>query len=59
MKNQEKYFELPAVKGIQAGKPFYSVMCPLHMVAKFFTYSDSSLSADMRIQRVFKQTAHS
>lgn len=55
MKHCEKYFELPAVKGIQAGKSYYSVMCPLYMVAKFFTYTDSSLPPDMRIQRVLNK----
>jgi len=55
MKQKEKYFELPAVKGIQAGKPYYSVMCPLHMVARFFTYTDNSLPPDMRVQRVLNK----
>ena len=55
MKQQEKYFELPAVKGIQAGKPYYTVMCPLHMVARFFTYTDSSLPPAMRVQRVLNK----
>ena len=55
MKQQEKYFELPAVKGIQAGKPYYAVMCPLHMVARFFTYTDNSLPPEMRVQRVLNK----
>lgn len=55
MKQQEKYFELPAVKGIQAGKPYYSVMCPLHMVASFFTYTDNSLPPEMRVQRTLNK----
>lgn len=55
MKQREKYFELPAVKGIQAGKPYYSVMCPLYMVASFFTYSDNSLPPEMRVQRILNK----
>jgi DNA sulfur modification protein DndB len=55
MKQQEKYFELPAVKGIQAGKPYYSIMCPLHLVAKFFTYTDNSLPSNMRMQRILNK----
>lgn len=55
MKYCEMYFELPAVKGIQAGKSYYSVMCPLYMVAKFFTYTDNSLPPDMRVQRVLNK----
>jgi DNA sulfur modification protein DndB len=55
MRQQEKYFELPAVKGIQAGKPYYAVMCPLQMVATFFTYTDNSLPPAMRVQRVLNK----
>ena len=55
MKSMECVMELPAVKGIQAGKPYYTVMCPLHMVAKFFTYTDNSLPPDMRVQRVLNK----
>jgi len=53
--NMEMYFELPAIKGLQAGHPYYAVMCPLHLVAKFLTYTDSSLPADMRVQRVLNK----
>jgi len=55
MKKQDKFFELPAVKGIQAGKPYYSVMCPLDIVTKLFSYNDSSLSPNMRAQRVLNK----
>lgn len=55
MNSKEKYFELPAIKGIQAGKPYYSVMCPLHLVASFFTYTDNSLPPEMRIQRTLNK----
>lgn len=55
MRKQEKFFELPAVKGIQAGKPYYSVMCPLDIVTKLFSYNDSSLPPNMRAQRVLNK----
>lgn len=51
----EGYFEFSAIKGMQAGHPYYAIMCPLHMVAKFFTYTDNSLPADMRAQRVLNK----
>lgn len=51
----EMYFELPAIKGLQSGHPYYAVMCPLHLVAKFFTYTDNSLPPDMRVQRVLNK----
>lgn len=55
MKNCESFIELPAIKGIQATYPYYVVMCPLHLVSKLFTYSDSSLPPDMRMQRVLNK----
>lgn len=51
----EIYMELPAIKGIQAGRPYYTVMCPLHMVAKMFTYTDNTLPPEMREQRVLNK----
>jgi len=47
--------ELPAVSGIQAGRQYYTVMCPLHAVTKLFQYSDSSLPPDVRAQRVLNK----
>lgn len=55
MRKQDSFFELPAVKGIQAGMPYYSVMCPLDIVTKLFSYNDSSLSPDMRAQRILNK----
>lgn len=55
MRKQDKFFELPAVKGIQAGMPYYSVMCPLDIVTKLFSYNDSSMPPDIRAQRVLNK----
>lgn len=51
----EGYFNFPAIKGMQAGYPYYAIMCPLHMVARFFTYTDNSLPPDMRAQRILNK----
>jgi DNA sulfur modification protein DndB len=50
-----KFIELPAVEGLQAGKPYYIAMCPLGLVAQIFTYTDSSLPSEMRIQRTLNK----
>lgn len=49
------YIELPAVKGMQATMPYYTVMCPLNLVAGLFTYTDNSLPPEMRAQRVLNK----
>jgi DNA sulfur modification protein DndB len=52
---EKSNIELPAVKGIQANMPYYTVMCPLQLVAKLFTYTDNSLPPEMRAQRVLNK----
>ena len=49
------FIELPAVKGMQANMPYYTVMCPLNLVAMLFTYTDNSLPPEMRVQRVLNK----
>lgn len=49
------FIELPAVKGMQANMPYYTVMCPLNLVAGLFTYTDNSLPPEMRVQRVLNK----
>lgn len=55
VENTEIFFELPAIKGMQAGRPYYVTMCPLHLVAKIFTFTDNSLPPEMRVQRVLNK----
>lgn len=49
------YIELSAVSGIQAGRPYYCIMCPLRLVSGLFTYTDSSLPPNMREQRTLNK----
>ena len=41
----------PAIRGIQAGREYYSTMCPLHLVPKMFSYDDEDVPSDLRAQR--------
>jgi len=38
-------FELPAVRGIQAGRPYYLTACPLRLLSRIFPDSDGDLPA--------------
>lgn len=49
------YIELPAVSGIQAGRPYYCIMCPWRMVSGLFKYTDNSLPPEMREQRTLNK----
>lgn len=53
--NLSGYVELPAVSGIQAGRPYYCIMCPLRMVSGLFKYTDNSLPPEMREQRTLNK----
>lgn len=53
-KNREAY-ELSAVRGVQAGRQYYTVMCPLNVAVQLLKYSDSSFPPEVRAQRVLNK----
>ena len=40
-----------ALRGIQAGREYYSVMCPLSLIPKFFLFDEKELPPTLRAQR--------
>ena len=48
-------YQFPAVRGIQAGREYYVVMCPLKLVPRLFVFDDDEVPADMRAQRVLNR----
>jgi DNA sulfur modification protein DndB len=48
--------QFPAVRGIQAGREYYVVMCPLKVVSRLFVFDDDEVPADMRAQRVLNKS---
>ena len=45
-----------AIRGIQAGREYYSAMCPLKVVAKIFIFDDEEISPELRAQRSLNKT---
>lgn len=45
-------YNFPAIRGIQAGKSYYSFMCPLGIIHKLFVFDDDEIPAEHRAQRV-------
>jgi len=45
----------PAVRGIQATREYYVVMCPLHIIPKLFLFDGSELRPELRAQRVLNK----
>lgn len=49
-------FTFPAIRGIQAGREYFSAMCPLRLVPKLFTFTDEELRPELRAQRVLNKS---
>jgi len=45
-----------AVRGVQAGKEFYSAMVSFKTIAEHFKFDDPSMAADLRAQRKIRET---
>lgn len=49
------FYSFSAIRGVQAGHPYYTVMIPLVQVPRLFSFDDESLPADLRAQRVLSK----
>ncbi|MCD1262001.1 DNA sulfur modification protein DndB [Paenibacillus athensensis] len=48
-------YTFPALRGIQAGKEFYTVMCPLRLIPKIFLFDEEEVPAEYRAQRLMNK----
>lgn len=44
-------YVFPAIRGVQAGREYYVMMCPLRIIPKLFLFNEEELPAEMRAQR--------
>lgn len=44
-------YVFPAIRGIQAGREFYTSMCPLRLLPKMFLFNEAELVPELRAQR--------
>ena len=49
-------YKFPAVKGIQAGKEFFTAMIPLRLLSKLFGNDDEYVPPEYRAQRRLNTT---
>lgn len=45
-----------AIRGIQAKKEFYSIMCPLRLIPKIFLFNENGLTPELRSQRILNKS---
>lgn len=53
---QNFYYTFPAIKGIQASKEYFVIMCPLNILSKLFIFNDSYIPAEYRAQRILNKS---
>lgn len=49
------YYSFPALKGIQASREYYVIMCPLSIVSKLFLFNEEEIPPDYRSQRTLNK----
>lgn len=49
-------YSFPAVRGIQAGRPFYIATCPMRIIPKIFSFDESDVPPELRAQRILNKS---
>lgn len=55
MKN-DFFYTFPAIKGNQATRDFFVIMCPLSLLSKLFTFNEDDLPPEHRAQRIINKS---
>ncbi|WP_129677576.1 DNA sulfur modification protein DndB [Candidatus Chloroploca sp. Khr17] len=48
-------YQFTALRGMQAGREYYTVMCPLKLIPKIFLFDEEEIPAELRAQRVLNR----
>jgi len=48
-------YVFPAIRGLQAGRAFYTSMCPLRLIAKIFLFDEEEIPPELRAQRTLNK----
>lgn len=49
------FYSFPAIRGTQAGRDYYVIMCPLSIVSKLFLFNEGELPPEYRSQRILNK----
>ncbi len=49
-------YSFPAIRAMQAGKPFYIATCPLRIIPKIFMYDEEEVPVELRSQRTLNKS---
>lgn len=48
-------YSFPAIRGIQAGQPYFVAMCPLRLIPKIFLFDEEEVPPEYRSQRILNK----
>ncbi|SIS46333.1 DNA sulfur modification protein DndB [Salimicrobium flavidum] len=48
-------YNFPALRGMQAGKEYFVIMCPLRLIPKIFLFNEEEIPAQYRAQRILNK----
>lgn len=49
-------YNFPGIRGVQAGKEYYIVMCPLRLIPKIFLFDEEEVPPEYRSQRILNKS---
>lgn len=49
-------YQFIALRGRQAGRAFYTIMCPLKLIPRIFIFNEEELGPELRAQRILNKT---
>jgi len=52
----EHAYSFSAIRGVQAGREYYAIMCPFRLIPKIFLFDEAEVSPELRSQRVLNKT---
>lgn len=55
MVQSDNFHSFTAIRGVQAGREYYSAMCPLKVIPKIFLFDEIELSPELRAQRTLNK----
>ena len=48
-------YVFPSIRGVQAGREYYVVMCPLRLIPRIFLFNEDELKPELRAQRTLNK----
>ncbi|MEJ8555489.1 DNA sulfur modification protein DndB [Tepidibacter sp. Z1-5] len=53
--NSNFYYSFPAIRGYQAQREYYVIMCPFKILSKLFIFNDEDIPPEYRAQRILNK----